>query len=589
MKVRERSRTPRGWRQRLPGTSGSSRGTTPTTSGSLTSELTTHFLVNKLGAQDVQRLASLAQQDGASGVTQLAKVGNQGNAPKNQARDIKRLALKSCQVPKPYMVNVPVQCKMERKQVNVDHPVLLPHEVLEHLVNQGVFTVEEVADLSSREDQTLSDQKNAFCAQFDLNDKVTIPLGFHGDGVPFQKSSHKHASTEVYSWNLLCDRDGKRYLFCNINKDFLCDCGCAGRCTMDTLMEVFCWSMHVLLDGRHPHQRHDGGQLDPDRHAKQHKPLGFHGVLLQCRGDWQWYTQMFSFPNWASKQGICWRCKATQEGPCSWRKGGPRAAWRRARYNKGEFMAKLINDGKTINPLFGCPGFTLECICIGALHAMDLGVSQDILGNIFWEAILWLEDGRSHKAKCHSLWCKLKRFYQENNVKCQVQCLYLTMIKKRGETPKLKCKGAQTRHMVPFGVQIASELHDRHGTPHSARVLELAKVLKDIYTCMDTHWDSDLAGNLSMKLAKTYNTIHNDDSDLTNVWRMKPKLHMMQEMLEYQGKELGNPRGFWEYQDEDFVGMIAKIAMRKGGGNTHMACSMNTMSRYRALMALGSV
>ena len=149
-------------------------------------------------------------------------------------------------------------------------------------------------------------------------------------------------------------------------------------------------------------------------------------------------------------------------------------------------MAKLINDGKTISPLFGCPGFTLECICIGALHAMDLGVSQDILGNIFWEAILWLEDGRSHKAKCHSLWCKLKRFYQENNVKCQVQCLYLTMIKKSGETPKLKCKGAQTRHMVPFGVQIASELHDRHGTPHSARVLELAKVLKDIYTCMDT-------------------------------------------------------------------------------------------------------
>ena len=61
-------------------------------------------------------------------------------------------------------------------------------------------------------------------------------------------------------------------------------------------------------------------------------------------------------------------------------------------------MATLINDGKTMSPLVGCPGFTLERICIGALHAMDLGVSQDILGNIFWEAIVWLEDGRSHKA-----------------------------------------------------------------------------------------------------------------------------------------------------------------------------------------------
>jgi hypothetical protein len=46
--------------------------------------------VNKLGAQDVQRLASLAQQDGASGVTQLAKVGNEGDAPKNQARNDKK-------------------------------------------------------------------------------------------------------------------------------------------------------------------------------------------------------------------------------------------------------------------------------------------------------------------------------------------------------------------------------------------------------------------------------------------------------------------------------------------------------------------
>ena len=85
----------------------------------------------------------------------MAKVGTAGNAPTNQARDIKRLALKSCQVPKPYMVDIPVQCKMERKHVYVDHAVLLPPEVLERLVNQGVFTVEEVADLSSRRPNTV--------------------------------------------------------------------------------------------------------------------------------------------------------------------------------------------------------------------------------------------------------------------------------------------------------------------------------------------------------------------------------------------------------------------------------------------------
>ena len=52
---------------------------------------------------------------------------------------------------------------------------------------------------------------------------------------------------------------------------------------------------------------------------------------------------------------------------------------------------------------------------------------------------------------------------------------------------------------------------------------------------------------------------------------------------------IGEPKGYWEYLDEDFVGNIAKIAMRKGGGNTHKACSMNTMDRYRALLALGGI
>jgi hypothetical protein len=70
-------------------------------------------------------------------------------------------------------------------------------------------------------------------------------------------------------------------------------------------------------------------------------------------------------------------------------------------------MAELMKTHKTIHPLFGCPGFTLWCICIGVLHCMDLGVTGDILGNILWEAVLWLELGRNRALKCQSLWGKL--------------------------------------------------------------------------------------------------------------------------------------------------------------------------------------
>ena len=304
-------------------------------------EISSFFLMNKLGARDTQRLAALSLNAGATGVSHLASVGNSGKSHKNNARDIKRLALRGCVVPKPYMVQIPIKDNKQNQMVTVDHPVLLPHEVLECLVTNGTARVEDMSDLSARVDQTLADKKKEFSAKFGLDDKVTIPLGFHGDGVPFQKSTHKHASTEVYSWNLLCDKGGKRYMFCNINKDFLCDCGCAGRCTLDILMQVFVWSMHALLDGQHPHERHDHEPLDDARKAKKGTPLGFHAVLLQVRGDWQWYMLFFGFPAWNSGR-LCWRCKATQTGRHSWRSCGPNAPWRRSRYKNGEFMAELM-------------------------------------------------------------------------------------------------------------------------------------------------------------------------------------------------------------------------------------------------------
>ena len=49
-----------------------------------------------------------------------------------------------------------------------------------------------------------------------------------------------------------------------------------------------------------------------------------------------------------------------------------------------------VPSGDSICPLFGCPGFFDEVIMIGFLHCHDLGVTRDLLGDIFWEAVKWL-------------------------------------------------------------------------------------------------------------------------------------------------------------------------------------------------------
>ena len=229
------------------------------------------------------------------------------------------------------MATIPIWDPTNNKKIFVEHPTMLPHEVIHYLVATGCVTVQEVADLSGRHDQNLGSKKKAFCDKHLLDDKVCVALGFHGDGVPFQKSTHKQASTEVLSWNFLCDKDGKRYMFCNINQDFVCCCGCHGRCTLDALLEVFVWSMDIMLEEHVP--------LDEERNPLRSNPLGFSGVLLQ----------LLSFTNWNSNS-ICWRCKATKE---SYKDCGPttRTLW--AHYNEAkQYWESYFRGHMSLRDLF---------------------------------------------------------------------------------------------------------------------------------------------------------------------------------------------------------------------------------------------
>ena len=68
---------------------------------------------------------------------------------------------------------------------------------------------------------------------------------------------------------------------------------------MDKLMEVFVWSMHVLLDGKHPNTRHDGGWLDPMRLAKKKSTIG----IPCCCSSMQGRLAMVYPDAWIAKLG----------------------------------------------------------------------------------------------------------------------------------------------------------------------------------------------------------------------------------------------------------------------------------------------
>eukprot|EP00969_Alexandrium_andersonii_P198020 8747098-Alexandrium_andersonii.AAC.1 len=61
--------------------------------------------------------------------------------------------------------------------------------------------------------------------------------------------------------------------------------------------------------------------------------IGLKAFLMQARGDWQWFNQVFNFPAWNSVF-MCWRCLANSTD-VPWSDFGGNAEWRRHRCTAG--------------------------------------------------------------------------------------------------------------------------------------------------------------------------------------------------------------------------------------------------------------
>ena len=291
----------------------------------------------RLSAVGTQGLAMRAAGAGASGVTRMAAAGARGACPGNTHRDLLRQYLKGTNMPEVYMAEIDIHDpETDTDHNKVMHPFILPRELLDALTKQTEATVNHLSELA--EGSPLDIVATRFAIDKQIPRHRVVPLGFHGDGVPHKKNR----SAQVLSFNCLCKDMPERFLFTTIDVAFCCGCGCGGRCALDRMIEMFVWSLNQMATGRWPRRRHDGSRFleKSDRGRARLKGVFFaRGVLLQARGDWSWYTELFGFPSWASHR-ICWKCRATKHaGRNSFRKHGDDARWRRERIDSITFFS----------------------------------------------------------------------------------------------------------------------------------------------------------------------------------------------------------------------------------------------------------
>ena len=542
--------------------------------------VSTLYLRNQLSGLETAHLVRSAKSSGASGVADLSRAGASGAHPGNSSRDLLTSLMKGNKSPAPYWVEIPVSDpKKPGKQCKALVPVLLMHEMF-HFVLEGVA----LASVVAFEGAGLESKRKKFAADYNLDHRKVVPIGLHGDGVPHKAKGR--GSVEVMSWSFAAQPCWERVLFACLDKVYMCSCGCGGRCTLDALLRVFLWSLQILFAGSWPTCRHDGSawhRSDSSR-AGLSGGLGVHAALMQVRGDWAYYKQLFSLKGWASNS-ICWRCLANK-GDLSYKDNSAGAHWRKTRYTNTELYDRLADEGAALSPIFSAPGFDPCYITVDVLHALDLGCTADALGNLMTEALSHYFVGTKAN-RLSSLWRLLQEYYKECPCESRLDKLTAEMIRSTAKKskPKLRCKGAECRYLAPFGVRLAQLLHAKSPTDRNMTIVQTFSALFDFYMSMSVEpFSPGVSGRAIRKFLVLYGSLGASSPDPDIFWVMKPKFHLLAE-LEYQCADLSNPRHFWCYRDESFVGFVAEFAASRGGGHSAATLPERTLTKYRLLSA----
>ena len=101
--------------------------------------------------------------------------------------------------------------------------------------------------------------------------------------------------------------------------------------------------------------------------------------------------------------------------------------------------------------IFSWPGFELEYVSGDLMHTADLGITQYLIANVWFE--LFKQIGglvtKPQPAMAHLTKLMKVASAMIEQDRSPVARLTFAQIRAQGESPKLKCKAAETRHLLP--------------------------------------------------------------------------------------------------------------------------------------------
>ena len=254
------------------------------------------FASNTLSAQRSQEV--LNDVANATALRSFKKMKKESKG--NVSRNLKKKFLKGNVWPASYKAFVRVKDLKSGQEVKELVSFLLPREFLTVLAKKArreVLMCRTGLDAKSLQHLESCEKSSG---------QELLGLGLWGDGVPVNWD--RTESVETFSLNLP-GQIGKykplRLPITALSRKQVTEN------TWTDVMDVIAWSLRYCSVGIHPPQRHDFAPWKPsdkDRAKLANKELPVRAALVEVRGDWKMFGEIFHFPKWNENAGICWRC-----------------------------------------------------------------------------------------------------------------------------------------------------------------------------------------------------------------------------------------------------------------------------------------
>ena len=237
------------------------------------------------------------------------------------------------------------------------------------------------------------------------------------------------------------------------------------------------------------------------------------------------------------------------------------ASWRTNRLNHFQLLERMLASKRAVSPVFTIPWLQSSCFKIDWLHCADLGVAADFIGNAL-RLVVRKFPGDNVSQRYDAMWNSIQEFYRQNKVGDQLQNLRPGMLKQSDKPPKLRASAAQRRALVPWVREVCSDKLNPND-PMEQAVQMGAYHLDQCYKSLSSGsiLAKDFLKEHTTRFASLYVALGRMSANPLH-WRPKPKLHLFLEL----GHMGGSPSMCWTYRDEDYGGMVARLARRRGGG-----------------------